>query len=185
MISSDEIRVAYVGAGGSGRSTSVWSVLAAHGSDLKPYQVGNREHRLLLEVDGVVTPTVLSANRVRGWLHYEDPLAKGLDAELVSELDLLPTFDGFVFVVDSRSIRWPATEQAFQRLGTDLLSRGKALATVPVVFQANFRDEDKIQPMALVRSTFQVPRCAYAETVASDGAGVLETLRTLVRLIIQ
>jgi hypothetical protein len=176
-------RVAYVGAGLSGRSSSLSGVLTQLGVPNKKYLVAGQHHKVTAEVDERDVGLVLGANRIRGWLAYSDPRADSLDPRIVEELDLLPRYDGFIFVVDSRDFRMEANVWAFKSLSIDLESRGSSLDDKPVVFQVNFRDQPAVVSMETIRAQFSTRHCAYTESVASEGIGLLESIRSIVRLL--
>jgi hypothetical protein len=148
--------------------------------------VARQEHSLRLDVDGRALQLVVTANWVRGWLRY-DPVAPAIPppylAPLQHELHQLAIVTGFIFVIDSRPIRNEASIEALEDLARDTAARGRDLNEIPTVFQANFRDQRDARPMQWIRDNFRLPRCAYVESVATKGTGVLDSVKELVRLI--
>ena len=136
MSGTAAIRVMYVGSGLSGRSTSLESVLKVPKLD-----ASSGEHLLDVQVDAQILRVSAVVSTYRAWLWYTDPLDPNLDSRVVEELERLRNVDGFIFVVDTRRERTDASVEALERLENDLRSRGRSLAEIPVVFQANWLDQ--------------------------------------------
>jgi hypothetical protein len=180
-------RINYVGAFGSGRFSSLRCLLESGGLRLDLARETPEEHELRIDLNGRAVAIRPTANWVRGWLDYGDPAAPDLEppyrAPVIRELEQLAIADGFIFVIDSRPVRDQGNLFALERLARDVTARGRDLNEIPTVFQANFRDQRDARPMQWIRDNFRLPRCAYVESVATKGTGVLDSVKELLRLI--
>jgi hypothetical protein len=176
-------RIAYVGTMGSGRTTSLFQVLRGLGQPLPEHHLSNVEYHTSIQTENDRVQLTLTADRFRGWHAYTDPKGDALSPELRGELQRLPTFDGFIYVIDSRMFRIRRCQDEFEQLAVDLLAYGAELRRRPVVFQVNFRDQPDICGLSWVTEHFSVPRCQYIESVASTGHGTLDAVRALLGLL--
>ena len=98
-------------------------------------------------------------------------------------MDWLCKADGFVFVIDSQEVCLERNIEQLVHLNRDLLGRGVNPTIKPVVFQANKRDLPYLSTMEFLRSKFTAKRCAYVESVATEGVGTLEAVALLCELM--
>lgn len=178
-------RVRYVGAGGAGKSTSLQHVLAASGVRVSKGTVASHDHSVDLEVDGTPTEVILGCDAARGTYSYRDAFAPSVPPQVAAEVTQLKTVNGLIFVIDSRAFRMEAgaNQDALVVLRRDLAALGRTLDELPVVFQANFRDQPDAVTMSEVRRQFALPRCEYSETNAENSVGVVETLTRLLMML--
>jgi hypothetical protein len=169
----EELPIYYWGAPGSGRSTSIQSVL----SD-KPIVLGDRKYyvqlssrRLSLEYSSVASKFFYAAADV------------GRPQAVIPALERLCKAIGIVFVVDSQQLRLVHNVGALARLREDLRRGGRDLDEIPLVFQLNKRDLSELAPNEVLRSALHSGRCSYVDSVASRGEGTRETLEYLVGMI--
>jgi signal recognition particle receptor subunit beta len=120
---------------------------------------------------------------MRSWILNRGTRDSPLDPRVRRELNWLRDADGFVFVLDSQPARQPANREQLALLERDLRAEGRELDEIPVVFQANKRDLPNSTAMETLREEFRTGLCAHAESVASEGVGVLETVRLLLSMI--
>lgn len=177
------IEIVYAGAGLSGKQTSLlnWITLAGHQYP-KPFypQWLLAPIRFPYRWRGATVELAISVSQVRGARAGYDPTG---EPQIVYEIDLLVAAHGIIFVVDSHPHRQIVAEGAWSRLRRDLSIRSVDVDDKLVVFQANKRDLPEAVPMSQIRSTFHTKRCAYVESIATRGVGVLETTDELLRLI--
>jgi len=93
---------------------------------------------------------------------------------------VLTGVDGLVFVADSQRDRHDANLESLEDLMANLEEQGRALHSVPVVFQYNKRDLPEVMRVEqLDRSLNQGERASFP-TIATTGEGVMEALDRLV-----
>jgi len=95
---------------------------------------------------------------------------------------VLTGVDGIVFVVDSQEAMLEASWESLQNLRENLLEMGLELADIPMVFQWNKRDLASAMPLEVLEARFNPSGFPSFQSVASEGAGVFETLRGITRL---
>jgi hypothetical protein len=105
----------------------------------------------------------------------------------LSRRAVLQGADGLVFVADSH----PAREQANVESLADLAANLRAMALtqaqqerIPTVFQWNKRDLPAALPVERLRAALNRGGAPEFESVASEGRGVSETLRTICKLVL-
>jgi signal recognition particle receptor subunit beta len=92
--------------------------------------------------------------------------------------------DGVVFVADSQRARHDATVETMESLATYIARQGRTLASVPLVLQYNKRDLPDIVPVAELDAVLNPDRRPRFEAVAPTGLGVFDTLKAVVRQIL-
>ena len=85
--------------------------------------------------------------------------------------------DGIVFVADSQDHMVDENRQSLHDLKTNLAANGLDYNTIPLVMQWNKRDLPHLIPEAELDSTLNDRGLKTISAVASQGTGVLETLR--------
>ncbi|MBI2061869.1 MAG: hypothetical protein HYT87_19185 [Nitrospirae bacterium] len=98
---------------------------------------------------------------------------------------LLHGADGVVFIVDSEPGREEDNQRAFERLRQGLASAGASIESVPLVLQYNKRDLPAAHSMDTLRSLIPVPPQEEIEAVALRDEGTLDTLKTILRPVLQ
>jgi hypothetical protein len=98
---------------------------------------------------------------------------------------VLKGVDGVVFVADSQSTMKDANIESLLNLEKNLQSYGKSLEDIPHLIQGNKRDLDDLTPMADLESILNRYGAPVVEAVATEGPGVLDTLREVVRIVIK
>jgi signal recognition particle receptor subunit beta len=94
---------------------------------------------------------------------------------------LLSSVDGVVFVADSQAERIEGNIDSLARLEAGLADHGLAIEKVPMVVQYNKRDLPGVMPVAELEMTLNpLTRPAFM-AVATDGIGVLDTLRATMK----
>lgn len=93
--------------------------------------------------------------------------------------------DGVVFVADSQDARFEANQISMDDLKENLAAYGYKIESMPFVVQYNKRDLENITPVEDLRAALNPWGVPEFEASAVDGTGVFETLKALVRLIMQ
>lgn len=98
---------------------------------------------------------------------------------------ILRGVDGIVFVSDSQVTRMEANLESFATLRSNLEEQGYELENIPIVFQYNKRDLPNVCPLPEMAKAINPRGFPSYEAVASNGIGVLETLKGLSKLILK
>ncbi len=93
--------------------------------------------------------------------------------------------DGIVFVIDSQELREQASLESYENLITNLGSYNVDINQIPLVFQFNKRDLKNISTIERLKKIFNITDTPCFEAVATDGTGVLETLREISTLTLR
>ena len=165
--------VCYVGAGLSGRSTSLLSVMRSQGpaTEVSP------------GVDYFFDGLRLRLSLFRGKYWYDDPNSPTLNSSIRAEIVDVQNSDAFIFIVDSRDFRVDASSEALEQLRSDLHAVGRELDECPVVFQFNRRDDLRAVSPGLLRERFQSKCGLQIETVATRDEGTVAAIRALQGLL--
>jgi hypothetical protein len=92
--------------------------------------------------------------------------------------------DGVVFVADSQMRRLADNIQSYRMMHQQLRELGMDPRHVPCVAQYNKRDMPKVAPISLLDRYFSPNGTPSFETVATDGAGVFDTLKASIGLVV-
>jgi signal recognition particle receptor subunit beta len=95
---------------------------------------------------------------------------------------VLKGVDGIVFVVDSQAAMLDACKESRQNLEENLRELGLNLGDIPMVYQWNKRDLRSLVPVEELEAAFNLNGSPSFQSVASEGAGVFETLRGITKL---
>lgn len=98
---------------------------------------------------------------------------------------ILRGVDGIVFVSDSSVTRMEANLESFSTLRENLEEQGYEIESIPLVFQYNKRDLPNVCPVPEMAKVLNPRGLPAYEAVASNGMGVLETLKGLSKLILK
>jgi len=97
---------------------------------------------------------------------------------------ILKGVDGIVFVADSQVERMDANIESFENMKINLEEQGYSLDQIPYIIQYNKRDLPNVVPVAELKKVLNVSGVPDFEAVASEGTGVFETLKAIVKLIL-
>lgn len=97
---------------------------------------------------------------------------------------ILRGVDGIVFVSDSLVTRMEANSESYASLVENLEEQGYEIAKIPIVFQYNKRDIPNICPAEEMSKALNKLAAPEFEAVATQGRGVLETLKALSKMIL-
>ena len=95
--------------------------------------------------------------------------------------------DGVVFVADSQRERFEANQISMDDLKENLAAYGYDITKLPFVVQYNKRDLPNINSVEELRAEFNPGGAPDFEAAAGhpDGAGVFDTLKSVVKMILQ
>lgn len=92
--------------------------------------------------------------------------------------------DGVVFVADARRERLTDNLQSLRELAANLSKQGKRLSSFPLVLQYNKMDLPTALPIPVLDRYLNPMRAPRFPAVAIQAIGVLDTLRTAIRLVL-
>ncbi len=98
---------------------------------------------------------------------------------------ILNRADGLVFVADSQRNRLSDNLDSLLDLEKNLIAEGRTLADIPFVLQYNKRDLPQIHSVGFLQSRLNFLNVPHFEAVASQGIGVVETLKMIIQLVIE
>ena len=98
---------------------------------------------------------------------------------------ILKGVDGVVFVADSQEARMDANIEAVTNLHRNLKEQGYDLAKMPYALQLNKRDLPSAVALAELEKALRVKDEPVFEAVATDGTGVFETLKSIIKLVLK
>jgi signal recognition particle receptor subunit beta len=97
---------------------------------------------------------------------------------------ILKGVDGVVFVADSQRERLDSNLESLSNLNLNLKEQGFDLAKIPYVLQLNKRDMPNALPVDRLKKLLVVKGEPVFEAVATQGTGVLETLKAVARQVL-
>ena len=97
---------------------------------------------------------------------------------------ILKGVDGVVFVADSQEERVDANLESISNLALNLKEHGYDLDRIPYVLQLNKRDLPGAMPMEDMKQQLLVKEEPVIEAVATQGVGVLTTLKAVARQVL-
>ncbi len=98
---------------------------------------------------------------------------------------ILKGVDGVVFVADSQEARMDANVEAVSNLHANLKEQGYDLAKMPYALQLNKRDLPSAVALAELEKALRVKDEPVFEAVATNGTGVFETLKSIIKLVLK
>jgi len=112
----------------------------------------------------------VKAYTVPGQVHYE-----------VTRRQVLSGADAVVLVIDSSPEAQPTSAWALENLRLNLRHEGMDPETIPIIMQWNKRDLPDAMPLAKLETDLNAAKRPAFESVATTGAGVLETFAEAVK----
>lgn len=97
---------------------------------------------------------------------------------------ILKGADGVVFVADSQEERIDANLESVSNLAENLKEHGFDILRIPYVLQLNKRDLPNTMPVEELTRQLQVKGEPVVEAVATEGVGVLNTLKSVARQVL-
>lgn len=93
--------------------------------------------------------------------------------------------DGVVFVADSQELMKTANLESLENLKKNLIAHKLDINDIPVVFQYNKRDLNNTLPVEELNRLLNAGNYPFFDAVATEGSGVVETLREISSLILR
>jgi len=97
---------------------------------------------------------------------------------------ILKGVDGVVFVADSQEMRMDANIESVNNLRLNLGDNGYDIDSVPYALQLNKRDLPTAVPVERLVKALRVRDEPVFEAVATQGTGVFDTLKSIVKLVL-
>jgi len=98
---------------------------------------------------------------------------------------VLKGVDGLVFVADSQASLIDANKESFNNMVENLKSYDRSIKNIPLVFQYNKQDLSNLMPVEDLNRILNPNNYPYFASIAIQGKGVLETLRTITKKTLQ
>jgi mutual gliding-motility protein MglA len=98
---------------------------------------------------------------------------------------VLTGVDGLVFVADSQRDKMEENIESLNNLEENLNYYGKTIKTLPLVIQYNKRDLQDVISVAEMNQMLNPDGYPSTESVATSGAGVLETLTLITKMVLR
>ena len=175
-------KIVYFGPSMSGKTTNLQYIFSQTHPDGKGKMISlatQNERTLFFDFLPLALGT-LRGFRIRFHL-YTVPGQSYYDA---SRKLILRGVDGIVFVIDSSVTRMEANLESFAILRQNLEEQGYEIDNIPLVYQYNKRDLPNVCPVPELAKILNPRGLPAFEAVASNGTGVLETLKGLSKLIL-
>ena len=93
--------------------------------------------------------------------------------------------DGIVFVADSQRARLDDNLESLLDLEQHLIEQGRTIRSIPFVLQYNKRDLQEILPIEHLERKLNYYGMPFFASVATEGTGVMETLRAVLHRVIE
>ncbi len=97
---------------------------------------------------------------------------------------ILRGVDGVVFCADSQITRMDANVESIENMKVNLRDQGYDPDRIPLVLQYNKRDVPSIASLAELHSLLNYRNVQEFEAVATNGPGVFETLKAIIKLVL-
>ncbi len=97
---------------------------------------------------------------------------------------ILRGVDGIVFVADSQVERMEANLESLQGMEKNLKEQGYDIDQLPIVMQWNKRDLPNVVSIEELERKLNKRNLPSFESIATDGVGVFETLKTISKLVL-
>ncbi len=179
------LKIVYYGPGLSGKTTNIKFIYAATNPDARGKLISletKAERTLFFDFLPLSLPAIrgfktrLHLYTVPGQLFYS-----------ASRKLIMKGADGVIFVADSQEARFEANLISMDDLKDNLGAYGYDIEKIPFVIQYNKRDLPAISPVPELRSALNpwgVPDFEAA-SAGADGPGVFNTLKAVVKMILQ
>ncbi|MGH9455359.1 MAG: GTP-binding protein [Terriglobia bacterium] len=176
-------KIVYYGCGLGGKTTNLqWIYKNTAGQSAEPMISLTTEEDRTLFFDFVP----LEIGKIRGYhLRFHLYTVCGQVRYEPTRKLVLRGVDGLIFVADSQAGRMDDNLGALRELESNLSELGRDPARVPLVFQLNKRDlEDAVSTEEMKNLLVRAEEEVF-EAIASEGAGVFETLRGIGKLVLE
>jgi signal recognition particle receptor subunit beta len=179
------LKIVYYGPGLSGKTTNIKFIYAATNPEARGKLISletKAERTLFFDFLPLSLPAIrgfktrLHLYTVPGQLFYS-----------ASRKLIMKGADGVIFVADSQEPRFEANLISMDDLKENLGAYGYDIQKIPFVIQYNKRDLPNVSPVEELRKALNpmgVPDFE-ASAAATDGPGVFDTLKAVVKMILQ
>lgn len=176
-------KVVYYGPGLSGKTTNIQYIYEHTQQDQRGRMVSlSTENERTLFFDFLP----LAVGDVRGFrTRFHVYTVPGQTFYELSQEFILRGVDGLVFVADSQEERMEANIESYESLQKNLDKQGYDLHKLPLVLQYNKRDLPNVVKISELEATFNPTGRPFFEAIAHRGEGVMETLQTISKMVIQ
>lgn len=175
-------KIVYFGPAGAGKTANLQYIYAQTSAEDKGQLISpptTNPHTLFYDFLPLAVGT-LRGFKVRFHL-YTIPGQNQFDA---SRRLILRGVDGIVFVIDSNVTRTEDNLESYQNLVKNLEEQGYEIAKIPIVFQYNKRDLPNVSPVSELAKILNPSGAPEIEAIATNGTGVLDTLKALTKIIL-
>jgi signal recognition particle receptor subunit beta len=176
------VKIVYYGPGLCGKTTTLHAVYKSIPEHDRPQLVS-----LATEVDRTIFFDFLpvTAYRIRDFkVRLQLYTVPGQVFYNATRKLVLNGVDGIVFVLDSQRAMHDSNLESLQNLADNLGDLGMDVSDVPTVIQANKRDAPDVMSLEDVDRNYNQRKLSLFATVAINGEGVLDGLRTITQLVI-
>ena len=176
------VKIVYYGPGMSGKTTNLSHIHSKIAPELKGELV-----KLNTQEDRTIFFDFLqvAVGKIKGMTpKFNLFTVPGQEYYAYSRKVILNGVDGVVFVADSQFSRLEANINTLEDFRANLVRQKEAIETFPWVIQYNKRDLPNVAPMAYLQLKLNTWNVPVFESVASDGTGVFETLKTVINRVI-
>lgn len=180
--SSRAIRIVYCGPSESGKTTNLEAL-----SRMLPSHALHKLLQLATDTQRTLYFDLLSlqlAMDTDSPLRIELFTVPGQSFYVNARRRVLREADGIVFVADSRRHRLDANIEALAEVAAAIEDAGRDVDDVPAVLQLNKCDDESAVPRAELLALLGCDGEPFVEAVASDGKGVVETLKLISRHVL-
>jgi len=176
------IKIVYYGPGLSGKTTNLRHIYSK-------LDVSSRGDLICLETNTERTlffdMLPIKAGLIQDYkVHFQLLTVPGQVFYEASRKNVLKGADGIIFVADSQIPLLDANLENFDGLRKNLLEYNVDLNAMPLVFQYNKRDLENLIPVETFNNLLNPRKLPYVEASAIDGAGVLESLKEMAKLVV-
>lgn len=175
-------KIVYYGPGLGGKTTNIQHVYQKTSGDVKGNIISlNTENERTLFFDFLP----LDLGEIRGFkTRFHLYTVPGQVFYEASRRLILRGVDGIVFVADSQVEKVDANKESLKGLEKNLTEQGYDIEKLPLVMQWNKRDLPNIIPVEQLEKDLNKWDSPSFESVAIDGQGVFETLKSVSKLVL-
>ena len=175
-------KIVYYGPGLGGKTTNIQYVYQKTSGDIRGKMITlNTENERTLFFDFLP----LDLGQIRGFnTRFHLYTVPGQVFYEASRKLILRGVDGIIFVADSQVERMEANIESLNGLEKNLLEQGYEIDKLPIVMQWNKRDLPNIASTQELERTLNRWDVPAFEAVATNGAGVFESLKMVSKLVL-
>jgi mutual gliding-motility protein MglA len=175
-------KIVYYGPSLGGKTTNIQWIYKETQSETgsKPMEFGEENERTLL-----YDFYPLAVGTIRGYqTRFHLVTVPGQIVYDTHRRLIIKGIDGVVFVADSQRERMEENLVSMRELESNLKKEGYDIGEIPLVIQYNKRDLPNAVPISEMRTLLNRYNASDFEAIAAKGVGVMETFKTISKLII-